>query len=249
VPPPGPSVPPPTPPISVVLPVYRNRRQLPELVRRLASVLAARGAEWEIVFVDDCGEDGAREWIAERAAEDRRLRLVVNPRNLGQHRAIVEGLRAARGALTVVMDADLQDAPEDVPRLLDAWRPGIGAVFAVRRRPYQSRIRHLTGRLFKRFVRALAGGRIPPRTGTFLAMERALREEIAATREERPYLPLLVAQTGRPLATVEIERAERADGESAYTLRRRVVLGLEAASRALRWRVRNGARAGRDNTP
>lgn len=225
------------PAVSVVLPVFRNRQQLPELLERLRAVLETATGGWEIVFVDDCGADGSREWIAERARDDARLVLLANPRNLGQHASIVRGLAAARGELAVVMDADLQDAPEDLPRLLAAWQPGLGAVFAQRAQPYQSAARHRSGRLFKRFVRRLTGSRLPIGVGTFVLVGGEARRRIVQLADDRPYLQLLLVRADLPLATVAIEKGERPGGASAYTGAGRIALGLRALWLALRWRI------------
>jgi len=223
--------------LSVVLPVYRNREQLPALLERLTVVLDAASASWEIVCVEDEGRDGAREWLAERAAADARVRLLANPRNIGQHGSIVRGLEAASGGRVVVMDADLQDAPEDVPRLLAAWHPGLGAVFARRSRPYQGPLRDWTGRRFKRLLRSLLGDRLPAGVGTFVLIGGEARRHVVAAAGERPYLPLLLARTKLPLAAVEIEKLPRADGHSAYSPARRLGLALRSLAQALRWRL------------
>lgn len=223
--------------LSVVLPVYRNRPQLPELVDRLRRALDGFGAPWEAVFVDDCGDDGAREWLAEQAARDERLVLLVNPRNLGQHAAIVRGLAAARGRRVVVMDADLQDSPEDVPTLLAAWRPELGAVFAQRSVAYQSAARDWTGRQLKRLVRRLAGSRLPVGVGTFVVLGPEARRGVLAQGDERPYLPMALVRTRLPLASVPIEKSARDDRTSAYSGFGRLVLGLRALWSALRWRL------------
>jgi len=216
------------PDVSVVLPVFRNLVELPELTRRLAATLEGLGRRWEIVFVDDAAADGAREWIAARAAENRHLVLVANECNLGQHASIVRGLATARGRLTVVMDADLQDAPEDVPTLLAAWRPGIGAVFARRSVPYQEAGRHWSGRMFKRLLRRLSGARLPIGVGSFFVVDATVRDKVVAVAGARPYVPLLVALAGEPIECVEIEKRARAAGGSAYTFRARARLALDA---------------------
>jgi glycosyltransferase involved in cell wall biosynthesis len=224
--------------LSVVLPVFRNRAQLPELLARLRATLDAASPRWEVVCVEDCGGDGAREWLAGQAAADARIVLLANPRNLGQHASIVRGLAAARGDLVAVMDADLQDAPEDLALLLAAWRPGLGAVFARRTRAYQSAPRHRTGRAFKQLMRRLAGGGLPAGVGTFVLIDAEARRRVVEAAGERPYVPLLLARTGLPLASVPIEKHVRPDGASAYGTRRRLALALRALAQALRWRLR-----------
>ena len=223
--------------LSIVLPVYRNREQLPELLARLETMLTGTGLAWEIVCVEDGGGDGSREWLAERAASDERLVLVANPCNLGQHAAIVRGLRAARGGRVVVMDADLQDAPEDVPTLLAAWRPGLGAVFARRSAAYQPAQRDWTGRQFKRLVRRLVGPGLPVGVGTFVLLGAEARERIAARDEARPYLPLAIVRTGLLVESVAIEKRGRSARRSAYSALARLRLAWQALRAALGWRL------------
>jgi glycosyltransferase involved in cell wall biosynthesis len=226
------------PELSVVLPVYGNRDQLPELVSRLVPVLDGAAGRWEIVFVDDRAEDGAREWIERQRVADGRLRLVVNPRNLGQHRSVIEGLRVATGERTVVMDADLQDPPEAIPRLLAAWRDGLGAVLARRPEPYQKLVRHWSGRLFKRLVRGLVRSRIPAGTGMFLLVGSAARRAAVEDASDRPYVPILLVRSGLELVAVDIAKERRPDGVSSYRGRDRLGMGLKAIGQALHWRIR-----------
>lgn len=221
----------------MVLPIYRNLPQLAALLARLTAVLDTAATRWEVVCVDDAGGDGAREWLAARAATDERVRPVENPRNLGQHASIVRGLAAARGERTVVMDADLQDAPEDIPRLLAAWRPGLGAVFARRRHPYQGALRDWSGRQFKRLMRALTGDRLPRGVGTFVLIGGEAKRRVVAAAGEQPYLPLLLARADLPLVTVDIDKHPRVDGGSAYTPVRRLRLALRSLAQAVRWRL------------
>jgi len=222
--------------VSVVLPVYGNRAQLPELHARLTRTLRAAGLEYELVFVEDAGADGSLAWLRQLAAEDRQVRVVAMPHNVGQHRAVLEGLRAGRGDACIVMDADLQDPPEQIPVLLGVLRPTDGAVMARRRASYQSRGRHITGRAFKALLRGIRVG-IPAGTGMFLAMSSVALDRVIQTTEERPYIPLLLARTGLPMRTVDIPKEASPGARSAYTPMRRLVMGARAVGQAVRWRI------------
>ena len=145
--------------LSVVLPIFKNRTQLPELYGRLTGVLSLAMPQYELVFVDDAGGDGSLEWLRGRVGSDPRVRLVEMGVNRGQHVAVVEGMAAATGSVVVVMDADLQDAPEGIPRLLDALRDEDAVIFARQRTRCQPRGRHTTGFLFKRVLRFVSGSR------------------------------------------------------------------------------------------
>lgn len=170
-----------------MLPVYRNRPHLPELHRRLTAVLRGGSHIYELVFVDDAAGDGAREWLRECRAADSCVVLVEMPENVGQHRAVLAGLAQSTGQVVVVMDADLQDPPEALPRLIGALDQSTGVVFARRTARHQSRIRHATGRLFKGLLRRLAGSRVPAGTGMFFAATRGVIDTAMAQAEHAEY--------------------------------------------------------------
>jgi glycosyltransferase involved in cell wall biosynthesis len=222
--------------LSVVLPVFRTRAMLPELQRRLGVVLDALGRPWELVFVDDACPEGSAASLAALAAADPRVRAVSLPRNVGQQRAVLAGLAHARGHVVVTMDADLQDPPEAIPRLLALLDAGAAGAFAGRRGRYQSRGRLLTSRLFKRTMARLCG--VPDDAGLFVAMRRPLVERVlaAAARGGRPHLVAMIGCSGLPLVSTPVERAARPSGRSAYTASRR----LRSAADALTWALRRG---------
>ena len=223
--------------LSVVLPIFKNRSQLPELYRRLTDVLSVAMPQYELVFVDDAGGDGSREWLRGCARSDPRVGPVEMGVNRGQHVAVVEGMAVATGSVVVVMDADLQDAPEDIPRLLEALRDEDAVIFARRRTRYESRGRHATGFLFKRVLRFVSGSRVPRGTGMFFAMSRHVATTAVGLRRGAPYVPLLLDQTGYPLGSVEIDKELRRDTTSAYTATRRLALGFRSLRLALEWRL------------
>lgn len=230
--------------ISVVLPVYLNRPQLPELHARLKTALGPLTDPYELVFVDDKGGDGSLEWLRACRAGDPCVRVVEMPHNTGQHRAVLAGLAAARGEVVVVMDADLQDPPEALPDLVGALRPGVDVAFARRAARHQSRGRHVTGRLFKHFLRALAGSRIPAGTGMFFAASRPAVDAALALSAGARYVPLLFDQSGARMTAVEVVKESRSDSPSAYTAARRLRLAAGALRQALAWRrARRHARA------
>lgn len=227
--------------IDVVLPVYGNRTFLPELYARLTEVLGGLDADYRLLFVDDAGEDGSLQWLLQVAARDERVRVTALERNVGQHAAVVAGLRTSDADVDVVMDADLQDPPEHIPRLLEMQRRTGATVMARRTTVHQTAGRQLTGRLFKALLRRIAGG-IPAGTGMYLAMPAIARERVLEADVARPYLPLLLAATGIPIHTVDVPKDRRPDDSSAYTPTRRLLMGLRALRQAVRWRLRSTRR-------
>ena len=223
--------------ISVVLPVYRNRPHLPELHRRLTETLRPLASIYELVFVDDAAGDGAVEWLRECRTRDDRVVLVEMAQNSGQHKAVLAGLGRSTGDVVIVMDADLQDAPEDIERLVDALNRNGGVVFARRTERHQSQGRHVTGRLFKRLLRRLAGSRVPAGTGMFFAATRAVVDAALPRAADARYVPLLLDETGAPMTAIDILKSHRVDTQSAYSARRRLQLALGAIRQAIAWRL------------
>jgi glycosyltransferase involved in cell wall biosynthesis len=221
------------PVVSVVLPVYRNRSQLDELYRRLTGALDPLPGDHQLVFVDDDGRDGSLEWLRECRARDARVRLVEMPGNAGQHQAVLAGLRATTGDVVAVMDADLQDPPEALPLLVGALRGECAVVFARRVSRHQSAGRHVTGRLFKRLVRRIAGSRVPPGTGMFFVATRQAVDAALARAEGARYVPLLFDHAGASMTAVEVTKELRRDTPSAYTGWRRLHLAVGALRQAL----------------
>lgn len=226
------------PRISVVLPVYRNRPHLAELYRRLTDVLGPDTGGHELVFVDDCGGDGSVEWLRECRARDDRVIVVETAQNAGQHRAVLAGLARTSGAIVAVMDADLQDRPEDLPRLIQALGAHEGVVFARRIARHQSAGRHFTGRLFKRLLRRIAASRIPVGTGMFFVASRPVVDAAVQQSSGSRYVPLLLDQTGATLTAVDVSKELRRDNPSSYSAGRRLTLALGALRQALEWRRR-----------
>jgi glycosyltransferase involved in cell wall biosynthesis len=218
-----------SPDVTVVVPVYRNRATLRRLHRRLVEALEGDGKEFEALFVDDACPDGSLEVLRSLAVEDPRVSVLSLYRNVGQQRALMGGLATALGDRVVVMDADLQDPPEAVPRLLARLDRGPAAVFAGRRGRYESSARHLTSRLFKGALHRLSG--IPADAGAFVAMDGRMVEGLLAFRESRPFLVAMIGATGLPVESIPVRRSPRLDGRSSYSAWRR----LATAARALRW--------------
>jgi polyisoprenyl-phosphate glycosyltransferase len=201
--------------LSVVVPVYRNAATVGELSRRIRQTCLEHELSVEIVFVDDACPEGSLVTLRGLAAEDDRIRVIALERNVGQNRAVVAGLAQVRGRAAVIMDADLQDPPEAIPRLLAALGDS-PVVFAGRRGLYQSRWRMLTSRVFKRLLWVVSRMRVPPDAGLFVALRREAVESLLALDDPDPYVIALIARTGGAVTSVPVPRAHREDGRSSY---------------------------------
>jgi polyisoprenyl-phosphate glycosyltransferase len=205
--------------VSVAVPVYNEEDVLPELLRRLGVVLDAQpGGPHEMVFVDDGSRDGSVE-LLEAAARDPRVRVVVLSRNFGHQSALAAALDHVRGDVVVVMDADLQDPPEEVPRLLDALAAGNDVAYATRVRRKEGLLLRTAYAGAYRMIAGLSKIRLPLDAGDFCAMTRRVVDELKRTPEHNRYMRGLRTWVGFRQVAVPVERSARFAGESKYSLR------------------------------
>ena len=213
--------------ISVIVPVYKGEAFLDELHRRVRASLASIPGEHELLLVEDCGGDGSWAVIKRIAAGDPLVRAIQFSRNFGQHAGITAGLDLARGAWVVVMDCDLQDRPEEIPRLYAKAQEGFDVVVARRGQRKDSFMKRATSSLFYRAFSYLSGLRMDPQVGNFRIISRKVVEALGQMRERTRFFVSLVEWMGFPAATLDVEHAARAEGRSTYTFRKLMQLALE----------------------
>lgn len=212
---------------SVILPVYRNAEILPLLRQKLHEVLHAQYPGYELVFVHDASPDNALALLQKMQRQDpEHITIIENEQNLGQQRSVLKGLLAARHATKVVMDADLQDAPAQVPALLGLLAERSGAVFLLREEQYQGLARMISSRIFKLPLYWLSG--LHYRAGMFFVMDGVTSEKVLRLHPETPYLTVMVACSGAPLHYLPGTRDKRPMGKSSYSFKGRVKAGINA---------------------
>jgi polyisoprenyl-phosphate glycosyltransferase len=224
------------PDISVVVPVYGNADTVDALHETVRDVLRREGLSCEFVFVDDACPAGSLPALHRVAATDPNVRVVPLRRNVGQHRAVLIGLAHARGRCAAIMDGDLQDPPEALPRMLEELRRGRAAVFAGRRGRYESAARLITSRAFKTLLHILTG--VPRDAGMYVVISRPMIDHLVARREARPFVVAMIGTSGLPLSSIPIDRLRRSSGRSTYTSWMRLKAGWSAVSIALRAAIR-----------
>jgi dolichol-phosphate mannosyltransferase len=227
--------------ISVVVPVYGCRECLHELHRRLCTTLEALTAEFEIVLVDDGSPDDAWPVLRELATTDERVVALRLSRNFGQHAAITAGLAASRGRWVAVMDCDLQDPPEEIPRLYAKAVEGYDVVLSRREERVQSLPRRYAASAYFRFHNMLARGNLHTNYTNLSLISRKVVDSFLALRDhDRQYL-LILHWLGFRRAELEVKQSDRHAGRSAYSFRelaRVAVDGLFFQSTVLlRWIV------------
>jgi dolichol-phosphate mannosyltransferase len=215
--------------ISLVVPVYNESAGLRAFHERAVKALAALpGASFEIVYVDDGSTDDSFAQLARFAADDARVCVVKLSRNFGHQIAITAGLDRARGDCVVVIDADLQDPPEVIARMVEKWREGFDVVYGVRtRRRGDGVMKRVTASAFYRLLDRITGIDIPRNAGDFRLMSRRALAELSRLREKDRFVRGLVAWIGFRQTGVAYERDERYAGESKYPLRKMVMFALD----------------------
>ena len=215
--------------LSVVAPVHNEREVLPEFHRRIGEALS--GIDYELLIVDDGSDDGTADALEVMAAGDPRVRVVTLSRNFGHQAAITAGLDHARGAVIVMIDADLQDPPELILTMIEHWRNGSDVVYAVRtERAGETRMKLATARWFYRLFSRLAQIDLTQNAGDFRLLDRRALEALNSMRERTRFLRGMTVWVGFTQTAVPYERSPRPAGETKYTPRRMFRFSLDAIS-------------------
>jgi dolichol-phosphate mannosyltransferase len=199
--------------LDAVVPVYNEQAILPELNRRLADALGGLPYEWRIIYVDDGSRDRTGELLAGFAADDPRVGVIHLSRNFGQQIAISAGLATTDADAVVLLDGDLQDPPEVIPRLVEKWEEGYDVVYAVKRDRKEALPKRALFSLFYSILRRLSNVDIPADAGNFSLMDRAVVDVINTMPERDRYVSGLRAYVGGRQTGVEFERARRYAGQ------------------------------------
>lgn len=203
------------PEVSVVIPVYRNRDTLRELLDRLESALAGEDCEW--VFVVDGSPDDSLALLRDEQTRRAPLVVVDLARNCGQHAALCAGFESARGKVVLILDADLQQRPEDLPAFLVAWREGADFVSGWRTERSDPFFRRFGSVGMNWLVRQITGVKLHDWGCPLAAIDRSVFERVPGCGEQRRFLKPLVAKLSRKPREIQVVGLER-EGESSYSL-------------------------------
>jgi undecaprenyl-phosphate 4-deoxy-4-formamido-L-arabinose transferase len=204
------------PSISVVVPVFNGEATIATLVHRSRAVLEELGGPWEIVLVNDGSEDRSWETITSLAAEDRRVRGIELLRNYGQHSALLAGIRAASGEVIVTIDDDLQNPPEEMPKLLEELEEGrFDVVYGVPIEKQHGRLRNFAARLVARAILRI-GGDSAAMVSAYRAFRADLRIAFADYRGPDVSIDGLLTWGTERFGSVEVRHEPRAAGSSNY---------------------------------
>jgi dolichol-phosphate mannosyltransferase len=225
--------------ISVVVPIFNEQENLPELRRRLIAALEQTGEAWELVLVNDGSRDRSPEIIRQFHAEDPRIKLVDLSRNFGHQPAVTAGVHHARGDCVILIDGDLQDPPEVIPEMVKQWRAGSQVVLGERSSRTDSGARGIGFKLFYPILRAMTDLPSAPDAGIFGLMDRRVVNEFNKLPERNRFIPGLRSWLGFKQTSVVYDRTDRAAGKPKQTLRRLIHYAMDAifsfSYRPLRW--------------
>lgn len=228
------------PDISVLIPVYNERDALPICIERVRSVLISQACTHEIVFVDDGSTDGSYEYLEAVTAIQAGLKVVRLSRNFGKEAAMSAGLAHCEGKATIILDADLQDPPELIPDMIDAWQAGADVV-TMRRISRNGEPWHktLSAYLYYRILNHLSDVAIPEDTGDFRLLSARAVQTLLRLKERSRYMKGLFAWIGYPTTEIPYERQPRIAGKTKWGYGKLIALALEGISsfsvKPLRW--------------
>jgi glycosyltransferase involved in cell wall biosynthesis len=212
---------------SIVVPVYNEEEVLPTFYQRLTHVMDGLGEPFEMIFVNDGSRDTSPVLLRELRAKDERVKYVSLSRNFGHQVAISAGLDHSSGVAVVVLDADLQDPPEVIPRLIQKWWEGFDIVIAVREsRSGESLFKRATAAMFYRLLRYVTATEIPLDAGDFRLMSRRAVEALKSLPERSRFMRGLTSWIGFRQASVRFVREARHAGETKYPLRKMLGFAL-----------------------
>jgi dolichol-phosphate mannosyltransferase len=213
--------------ISLVIPCYNEEAVLPQLFQRLTAAAQTWGVDYEVICVDDGSRDGTIKLLKRQHLADARWKCLSLARNFGHQVAVSAGLYHASGDAALILDADLQDPPEQVIRLLEKWREGFEVVYAVRKIRQDARLKQWLAWGFYRVMARMVPFNVPADTGDFCLLDRRVVAVLNAMPERNRYLRGLRAWCGFRQTSVEFERPARAAGVPQYTFKKSLKLAMD----------------------
>jgi len=215
--------------ISVVVPTYNEEESVPHLYEKLKEVLDKLGEEYEIIFVDDGSEDGTPEILKELASKDKKVKVIRFRRNYGQTAAMYAGFEHAKGDVIITMDADLQNDPEDIPKLLEKIKEGYDIVSGWRKDrkdPFLSR--KLPSKVANWIISKVTGVELHDYGCTLKAYKADIAKRYRLYGDMHRFLPALAKRFGAKITEIPVKHHPRIYGKSKYGIGRtvRVILDI-----------------------
>lgn len=213
---------------SVVVPLYNEEMVIDESYKRLKKIMDTTSESYEIIFVNDGSLDKTREKAEKICSQDVNVKLVNFSRNFGHQPAITAGMRTSSGKAVIVIDADLQDPPEVMLKMIEKWKQGYDVVYGKRiKREGESFIKKFTAGAFYRILKSMTSIDIPVDTGDFRLIDRKVCDVLNSLPERNRYVRGLVSWIGYRQTYVEFVRQERFAGDTKYPLKKMFKLAFD----------------------
>lgn len=213
--------------VSLVIPVFNEEKNLSALMGRIRPVMTALGRPWEVILIDDGSRDASLEMLKQFAA-DPNVRVVELTRNYGQHAAIMAGFSIVRGGIVVTLDADLQNPPEEIPRLIATMEEGgYDVVGTIRKGRKDSLLRIIPSRIINMVARKITGVRMTDWGCMLRAYRRPVVKRMIDCHEHSTFIPALATHFGKRVTEIEVAHEERYGGKSNYPLRKLINLQFD----------------------
>ena len=204
--------------LSVIIPLFNEEDNLEPLYARLKQVMHSTGKTYEIIFIDDGSTDNSFQILSELHRKDKQLKIIRFTRNFGHDIARAAGLNYCSGDCAVLMDADLQDRPEEIPKLLAKLDEGYDVVFGRRKRRKDTFFKRLTSKLYLNLLATLTNHKLNPEIGPLQVMTRRVIDYMKEIGERSRFYGGLLGWLGFPYLLVDVEHDDRYAGKTKYNL-------------------------------
>jgi len=212
--------------LSLIIPVFNEEKNIQPLLKRILPIV--KKYNFEIIFVSDGSTDKTEEVIKSEAKKEKRIKLISFLRNFGHQMALFAGYEHARGEVAISLDADLQDPPEIIPKMIEAWQKGAKVVYAKREeRKTDSFFKKITAQIFYKLINFISDVPIPQDVGDFRLLDRKAIDFLKNLSEKPRFLRGLVAWPSFPSAVVYFKREKRLFGKTHYPLSKMINFALE----------------------
>lgn len=214
---------------SIIVPLYNEELVVKETYKRLKEVMDSTNEAYEIIFVNDGSRDNTAEMTREICKKDRNIKLLSFSRNFGHQVAITAGMDYSSGKAVVVIDADLQDPPEVMLKMIEKWKQGYDVVYGKRlKRKGDTLFKKITAKAFYRVLKSMTDVDIPVDTGDFRLIDRKVCDALKTIPERNRYVRGLISWLGFKQTGVEFVREERFAGETKYPLKKMIKFASDA---------------------
>ena len=215
--------------LSIIIPMYYEEKVVNECYKRLKEMVEKlKGYDYELIFVNDGSKDNTLNLLEEIAKNNNKVKIISFSRNFGHQAAVTAGLKYVTGDAIAIIDADLQDPPEEIPEMLKLWEQGYEVIYGKRKsRKGESAFKLLTAKMFYNTLDALSDVEIPKDTGDFRLVDRKVVNIINEMPEHNKFLRGLFSWVGYKQIPFEYERQERFAGKTKYPLKKMLKLASD----------------------